>query len=96
MRLRGGRRLIPGSAGSRERARARAAGKVELARRGSVRAYAVREVPPQQAGAVLKEYVRRAPLTQPYFRARPDSPAQDFATEAALHPVFELVTPGQD
>lgn len=75
---------------------ARAAGKVELARRGSVRAYTVREVPPQQAGAVLKEYVRKAPITLPYFRARPDSPAQDFTAEAALHPVFELVAPDQD
>jgi hypothetical protein len=75
---------------------ARAAGKIELTRRGTTQSYAVRELPPQQAGPVLKEYVRKAPITQPYFRARPDSPAEEFSAEAALHPVFELVTPDQE
>ena len=69
---------------------ARAAGRVRLARRGTTREYAIHELPPEQAGPVLKEYVHIAKVTRPYFRARPDAPARDFAAEAGLHPVFEL------
>lgn len=72
---------------------ARAAGKVELTRGRTTRTYEVRELTAQQAGRVLKHYVHLARVTQPYFRARPDSPAADFSAEAALHPVFELVNP---
>lgn len=74
---------------------ARAAGKIELTRGRTTRAYEIRELPAQQAGYVLKHYLRRARITQPYFRARPDSPVEDFSAEAALHPVFQLVTPDQ-
>lgn len=70
---------------------ARAAGKVELTRGRTTREYEVRELPAQQAGYVLKHYVRIAGVTRPYFRARPDSPVEDFSAEAALHPVFQLV-----
>jgi len=74
---------------------ARAAGKIELTRGRTTRAYEIRELPAQQAGYVLKHYLRLARITQPYFRARPDSPVEDFSAEAALHPVFQLVTPDQ-
>lgn len=74
---------------------ARAAGKVELTRGRTTREYEVRELSAQQAGYVLKHYVRIARVTQPYFRARPDSPVEDFSAEAALHPVFQLVRTDQ-
>lgn len=74
---------------------ARAAGKVELTRGRITRTYEVRELTAQQAGRVLKHYVHLARVTRPYFRARPDSPVEEFSAEAALHPVFELVTPDQ-
>ncbi len=74
---------------------ARAAGKVELTRGRTTRVYEVRELPAQQAGYVLKHYVRIARVTQPYFRARPDSPVEDFSAEAALHPVFHLIRADQ-
>jgi deazaflavin-dependent oxidoreductase (nitroreductase family) len=74
---------------------ARAAGKVELTRGRTTRVYEVHELTAQQAGRVLKHYVHLARVTQPYFRARPDSPVEDFSAEAALHPVFELVTSDQ-
>jgi deazaflavin-dependent oxidoreductase (nitroreductase family) len=69
---------------------ARAAGQVTLRRRLQVRAYAVREVAPQEAGPVLKRYVRIATATRPYFQATKDAPVEDFVAEADRHPVFEL------
>lgn len=70
---------------------ARAAGEVRLARRFSTTRYAVREVGPQEAGPVLKEYVTVARVTRPYFAARMDDPPESFAREAGDHPVMELV-----
>jgi deazaflavin-dependent oxidoreductase (nitroreductase family) len=75
---------------------ARAAGRLRLARRGDRRDYAVREVPPQEAGPVLKRYVGIATATRPYFQAGKDSPVEDFAAEADRHPVFELLPIGED
>jgi len=69
---------------------ARAAGRVTLRRRLEVRAYAIREVSTQEAGPVLKRYVRIATATRPYFQATKDSPVEDFVAEADRHPVFEL------
>jgi deazaflavin-dependent oxidoreductase (nitroreductase family) len=70
---------------------ARAAGRVTLRRRLDTREYAVREVSAQEAGPVLKRYVRIATATRPYFQATKDSPVQDFIAEADRHPVFELI-----
>ena len=70
---------------------ARAAGRVRLGRRGERRDYAVREVPPRDAGPVLKRYVGIATATRPYFQASKDSPVEDFVAEADRHPVFELL-----
>ena len=75
---------------------ARAAGRVSLARRRDIRDYAIREVSPEEAGPVLKRYVRIAPSARPYFQATKDSPVEDFAAEADRHPVFELIPAGQD
>jgi deazaflavin-dependent oxidoreductase (nitroreductase family) len=70
---------------------ARATGRVSLTRRRNTRDYTIREVAPDEAGPVLKRYVRLAPSTRPYFQATKDSPVSDFIAEAARHPVFELI-----
>jgi len=69
---------------------ARAAGRVTLTRRHDTREYAIREVAPEQAGPILKRYVRIATATRRYFLATKDSPVEDFVAEADRHPVFEL------
>lgn len=75
---------------------ARAAGRVTLTRRRSTREYAIREVASEEAGPVLKRYVRIATATRRYFLATKDSPVEDFVTEADRHPVFELTLVGPD
>jgi deazaflavin-dependent oxidoreductase (nitroreductase family) len=75
---------------------ARATGRVSLTRRRHTRDYTIREVPPDQAGPVLKRYVRLAPSARPYFQATMDSPVEDFVSEAGRHPVFELIPAGED
>jgi deazaflavin-dependent oxidoreductase (nitroreductase family) len=70
---------------------ARASGRVSLTRRRTTRDYTIREVPPDEAGPVLKRYVRLAPSTRPYFHATKDSPVSHFVSEADHHPVFELI-----
>jgi hypothetical protein len=69
---------------------ARAAGRVTLTRRRDTRAYTIREVTPEEAGPILKRYVRIATATRPYFLATKDSRVEDFVTGADRHPVFEL------
>jgi deazaflavin-dependent oxidoreductase (nitroreductase family) len=69
---------------------ARAAGHVVLTRRRKTQTYAIREVSNQEAGPILKLYVRIASATRPYFQADPHAPVEDFVAEAAYHPVFEL------
>ena len=66
-------------------------GRVTLTRRGHGVEYTLREVSPDEAGAVLKGYVSQAKVTRPYFAARPDASAAEFAAEADRHPVFELI-----
>ena len=70
---------------------ARAAGEVRLTRRFSTARYAVREVGPDEAGPVLREYVTVASVPRPYFVATVDDPPEAFAREAAGHPVMALV-----
>jgi deazaflavin-dependent oxidoreductase (nitroreductase family) len=69
---------------------ARASGRVTLTRRGDTREYAIREVPPETAGPILRQYVHIAPATRRHFQATRHSPAEDFITEAGRHPVFGL------
>jgi deazaflavin-dependent oxidoreductase (nitroreductase family) len=69
---------------------ARATGSVTLRRRGRRLDCTVREVPPEEAGPVLKQYVQISRPTRRYFRAAPDAPVQEFIAEADRHPVFEL------
>jgi deazaflavin-dependent oxidoreductase (nitroreductase family) len=75
---------------------ARAAGRVSLARRRDTRHYTIREVSPDEAGPVLKRYVRLAPSARPYFHATKDSPVAEFIAEADRHPVFELIPADED
>ena len=75
---------------------ARAAGRVSLHRRGHHLEYTVREVPPKEAGPVLKDYIKQARPTRPYFDASPDAPVEHFIAEADRHPVFELTIENQD
>jgi deazaflavin-dependent oxidoreductase (nitroreductase family) len=75
---------------------ARAAGRVILGRRGDRRDYAIREVPAEEAGPVLKRYVGVATATRPYFGADKDAPVEEFVAEADRHPVFELLPINQD
>ena len=58
--------------------------------------FTVRGVPRDEAGPVLKQYVRIARATRPYFQATKDSPVADFAAGADRHPVFELTPAGED
>ena len=66
---------------------ARAAARVSLTRRRDTRDYIVREVAPEEAGPILKRYVRIAPAIRRYFQA---------TKEAGRHPVFELTPAGED
>jgi deazaflavin-dependent oxidoreductase (nitroreductase family) len=70
---------------------ARAAGRVTLHRRRDRLEYAVREVTPEEAGPVLKQYVGISRPTRPYFQAAKDAPVEEFIAEAGRHPVFELI-----
>ena len=75
---------------------ARATGRVSLARLRGTRNYTIREVPAEEAGPVLKQYICIARATRPYFQATKDSPVEDFVAEADRHPVFELAPAGED
>jgi hypothetical protein len=70
---------------------ARADGRVVVRRRLDRREYTVREVSAQEAGPVLKEYVRVATATRPYFQASKNARVEEFIAEADRHPVFELI-----
>jgi deazaflavin-dependent oxidoreductase (nitroreductase family) len=73
---------------------ARAAGMVTLRRGAKVEAFGLREVGPDEAGPVLKDYLAFASATRPYFYAHKNSPVSEFVAEAHLHPVFELQLAG--
>lgn len=72
---------------------ARAAGRVTLHRGRTSETLAVSEVSPEEAVPVLREYLALKPVrqrVQPYFDVTPESSDEEFAAEAAHHPVFEL------
>jgi deazaflavin-dependent oxidoreductase (nitroreductase family) len=69
---------------------ARAAGEVEVARGRRHKRMRIEEVAPEEAAPVLREYLRKTPIVKPYFDAGRDSPLEEFAAEAARHPVFRL------
>lgn len=73
---------------------ARASGEVGLKRGRSERRYRVRELPPDEAGPVLKHYVKIAPAARSAFEAKTDDPVSAFVAEADRHPVFALAPQG--
>jgi len=70
---------------------ARAAGTVRITRRSEDREFAVREVGAEEAGPILKQYLKITGPPKAYFHAGADSPVAEFVAEAPDHPVFELV-----
>lgn len=68
----------------------RVAGELTLSRGRTTRRFSARSATPDEAGPVLKRYVKVAPLVLPYFSARARDPVDAFVAEAAHHPVFEL------
>ena len=69
---------------------ARAAGTVELTRAGRTQTVRIEEVDAQTAAPVLREYLRKTPVTKPFFTAKRNAPVEAFAAEAPRHPVFRL------
>ena len=51
------------------------------------------EVGPEEAGPILKRYVRQVRITAPFFDARRTDPVERFVAEAGRHPVFRLTSP---
>ena len=69
----------------------RAQGRVRLSR--GLRAHdleATEELNPAVGAVVLQAYFRAEPITRRFFRAGTDSSLEEFAAEAAQHPVFRL------
>jgi deazaflavin-dependent oxidoreductase (nitroreductase family) len=69
---------------------ARAAGRVELTRARRTERVGVAEVDAQTAAPVLREYLRRTPVTKPFFTAKRNAPLAEFEAEAQRHPVFRV------
>ena len=69
---------------------ARAAGWVELSRAGKTERLGLTEVNDAEAGPVLRDYLRKAPVTRPFFDVRASDPVEAFIAEASRHPVFRL------
>jgi deazaflavin-dependent oxidoreductase (nitroreductase family) len=89
---RGGERWLIAPYGERAWVRnARAAGRVTLSRGRQRETLAVREVGPEDAAPILKQYLGQTPITRRFFDVTPQAPLADFAREAPRHPVFRLV-----
>jgi deazaflavin-dependent oxidoreductase (nitroreductase family) len=69
---------------------ARAVGEVEISRARRSERLRVEEVASQEAAPVLRQYLKRVPVVRPFFDVTPDSPIEEFVTEAPRHPVFRL------
>jgi len=69
---------------------ARAAGQVTLIRGRRSETVPIIELDSEASAPILKKYVKRVPITRPYFDAAPDAPLEVFVAEAQHHPVFRL------
>ena len=69
---------------------ARAAGSVELTRALRTERVAIEEADAPTAAPVLREYLRKTPITKPFFDASKDAPVEEFTAEAKRHPVFKV------
>jgi deazaflavin-dependent oxidoreductase (nitroreductase family) len=72
---------------------ARAAGWVELSRKGKSERLQITEVEAAEAGPVLCRYLRSGRVTGPFFDAKANDPVEAFVAEAHRHPVFRLSRP---
>jgi deazaflavin-dependent oxidoreductase (nitroreductase family) len=70
----------------------RAAGTAILTRGRRSETISVRELEAERAAPILKEYLKKATATRPYFDVTKESPLSDFEHEADRHPVFEITT----
>ena len=87
-----GERWLVAPYGEREWVKnARAAGEVELTRARRTTRYRIEELDAAEAAPVLREYLRGTPIVKAYFAAAHDAPLEEFAAEAAQHPVFRLL-----
>lgn len=86
-----GRRWLVSPYGEMSRVRnARAAGEVMLSRKGRSETLKIRAASPQEGAPILKQYINREKIVQPYFDVTPEAPLEAFAAEALRHPVFQL------
>ncbi|HEY0537505.1 MAG TPA: nitroreductase family deazaflavin-dependent oxidoreductase [Actinoallomurus sp.] len=70
---------------------ARAAGRVTLRRGRTTESLVVTELQAAEAAPILKQYLAEHPFTVgAYFDVDKDAALEDFAAEAAQHPVFRL------
>ena len=69
---------------------ARATGIVTLTRGKHSQAFAFRELSPHEAAPILKIYIEKFPITEPYFDSSPNSSLNEFELDAQSRPVFEL------
>jgi deazaflavin-dependent oxidoreductase (nitroreductase family) len=92
----GGERWLVAPYGDRNWVKnARAAGWVELRRGRTHERLAVRELTPEEAVPVLREYWRLSRVTRPFFEASLELPAEAWVEEAPRHPVFLLLPQGR-
>jgi deazaflavin-dependent oxidoreductase (nitroreductase family) len=71
----------------------RANGALQLHRGRGQESLVAEEVRPEEAGPILKRYVRQVRITAPFFDARRTDPVESFVAEAGRHPVFRLKSP---
>jgi deazaflavin-dependent oxidoreductase (nitroreductase family) len=71
----------------------RAAGQVTLSRGGKSETVKLVEQGSEASAPVLKQYLAREGIVQPYFDVQPDSPIEAFVAEAPRHPVFLIRRP---
>ncbi len=69
---------------------ARAAKQVTLTRGQKTEVVGIAEIEATESAPVLKKYLAREPITQPYFDVHLDAPLEAFIAEAPRHPVFRL------
>ncbi len=87
----GGERWLVAPYGEREWVKnARAAGSVELRRGREPQRIEVAELPAEERGPILRDYVARVPVVEKFFDADRGAPVEAYATEADRHPVFRL------
>lgn len=68
----------------------RAAKEATLRRGSEVRAYSAEELDPRDAVGVIREYVRRVPVTKDYWNVNAASSDDEVERDARDHPVFRL------